>query len=47
VILLIEGYPTESGRDVHVVRTDEPVNLDMLILGQLRVLAGLSRKMNG
>jgi hypothetical protein len=47
VILFIEGYPTESGREAHLVRNDEAVNLDMLILGQLRVLAGLSRKMNG
>lgn len=47
VILCIEGYVTESGRDAHLVRNNEPVNLDMLFLGQLRVLAGLSRKMNG
>lgn len=47
VILCIEGYLTESGRDAHLVRNNELVNLDMLFLGQLRVLAGLSRKMNG
>jgi hypothetical protein len=44
-ILRIEGYATGEGRDAHLVRNSngEPVNLDMLILGHLRVLAGLSR----
>jgi hypothetical protein len=37
VILHIEGYSTESGRDAHLVRNEQPVNLDMLILGELRV----------
>jgi hypothetical protein len=44
VILGIEGYATGTGRKAQVVRNNEPVNLDMLILGQLRVLAGLARK---
>ena len=45
VILSIEGYATASGgRDARLMRNNEPVNLEMLILGQLRVLAGLSRK---
>jgi hypothetical protein len=43
-ILHIEGYSTGSGRDAHLVRNNQPVNLDMLILGHLRVLAGLSRR---
>ena len=43
-ILRVEGYLTEEGRDAHLVRNNEPVNLDMLILGHLRVLAGLSRR---
>jgi hypothetical protein len=47
VILCIQGYATESGRDAHPVRNNEPVDLDTLFPGQLRVLAGLSRKMNG
>ena len=46
VVLTIEGYPTESGRDAHLVRNNKAVNLDMLILGQLRVLAGLNRDPN-
>ena len=45
-VLRIAGYATEEGRDAHLVRNSnsEPVNLDMLILGHLRVLAGLSRR---
>jgi hypothetical protein len=44
VVLGIAGYATESGREARVVRNNEPVNLEMLILGQLRILAGLSRR---
>jgi len=43
-IMSIEGYATDSGRDAHLVRSEQPVNLDMLILGHLRVLAGLNRQ---
>jgi len=43
VILGIEGYSAETGRDARVVRNNQPVNVDMMILGQLRVLAGLNR----
>lgn len=44
VLLHIEGYSTGNGRDARLVRSDEPVNIDMLILGELRVLAGIGRK---
>ncbi|HEY6253408.1 MAG TPA: hypothetical protein VI685_25915 [Candidatus Angelobacter sp.] len=44
VILHIEGYPTESGRDAHLVRNEQPVNMDMLITGELRVLTGIGRQ---
>jgi hypothetical protein len=44
VILSIEGYPTDSGRGARLTRNHEAVNLQTMILGQLRVLAGLSRK---
>ena len=44
VILLIEGYRTDSGRSARLMRNEEPVNLDMLLVGELRVLAGLSRR---
>ncbi len=43
-ILRIEGYLADGQRDARLVRDKEPVNLDMLILGHLRVLAGLSRR---
>jgi hypothetical protein len=42
--LLIEGYSTGSGRSARLMRNDEPVNVDMLLVGELRVLAGLSRR---
>ena len=42
-VLTIEGHRTEDGRDAHLVRNNEPINLDMLILSHLRVLAGLAR----
>src|ERR1700675_2147624 len=47
VILGIAGYSTGYGRQAQVVRNDQPVNVEMLILGQLRVLAGLSRRAEG
>lgn len=47
VILSIEGYTTEDGRrGARLVRNNEPVNVEMLILGQLRVLAGRRHKSN-
>src|SRR6266705_1067765 len=47
VILHIEGYRTgadRADRNVHLVRNEQPVNIDMLIVGELRVLTGLSRQ---
>jgi len=44
VILLIEGHSTGNGRSARLMRNDEPVNLDMLVTGELRVLAGLTRR---
>jgi hypothetical protein len=46
VILRIEGYRTGSAREVRLVHNDQPANLDMLILAELRVLAGMSRQRN-
>ena len=49
VIMRIEGYrsgPEREDRDVHLVRNEEIVNLEMLVLGELRVLAGIGRKKN-
>ena len=47
VILHMEGYrtgPERTDRDVHLVRNEEPVNIDMLLVGELRVLTGLGRQ---
>ena len=47
VILHIEGYRTGADRDerdARLVRNNEPVNVDMLILGELRVLTGIGRQ---
>jgi hypothetical protein len=43
-VLHIEGYSTGSGRDAHLVKNDEPVNVPMLILGELRLLTGIGRQ---
>jgi hypothetical protein len=45
--LTVEGYANSNGttRDARLVRNNEPANLEMLILGHLRVLAGLSQRM--
>jgi hypothetical protein len=43
----IEGYRLgthRDDRDVHLVRSEEIVNLDLLVLSELRVLAGMSRQ---
>ncbi len=44
LILSVEGYSTGSGRDARLMHHKDPVNLDMMITGELRVLAGLSRR---
>jgi hypothetical protein len=47
VILHMEGYrtgPERSDRDVHLVRNEQPVNIELLIVGELRVLTGMSRQ---
>jgi len=45
-VLSIEGYAMDSGRSARLMRNNLPVNLDMMILGHLRVLAGLTRRTN-
>ncbi|HMI53964.1 MAG TPA: hypothetical protein VK525_20790 [Candidatus Saccharimonadales bacterium] len=45
-VLRVEGYRTAIGRDAQLVRNGMPVNIDLLILGELRVLAGMSRQAN-
>jgi len=44
LVLSIEGYAASSGRRARLMRNNQPVNLDMVILGELRVLVGLSRR---
>ena len=44
VILHIEGNSTGSDRSAHLVRNDEPVNVPVLILGELRLLSGIGRQ---
>jgi hypothetical protein len=47
VIMHMEGYRTGTSRDdrdVRLIRNEQPVNIDMLIVGELRVLTGLSRQ---
>jgi hypothetical protein len=46
-VLSIEGYRTQTGRDAHLVRNGQPVDMEMLVLNHLRVLAGLSRSAEG
>ncbi len=44
VILNIEGYATETGRDAHVVHNGLVANPDTVFLAELRVLAGMTRQ---
>lgn len=44
VLLFIQGYSTGSGHSARLMRNDEAVNLEMLVVGQLRTLTGLNRK---
>jgi len=45
IVLNIEGYATESGdRDAHTVHNGKPANADMVLLGEFRVLAGMTRQ---
>jgi hypothetical protein len=44
VILHIEGYATENGRDAHLVNNGLVANPDIVFLAELRVLAGMTRQ---
>jgi hypothetical protein len=46
LLLSIQGYSTGSGREARLAHHQDLVNLDMMITGELRVLAGLSRRAN-
>jgi|SRR5277367_3280121 len=40
-ILQIEGYATESGRDARLAKNNEPANVPVLVLAELRLLTGI------
>src|SRR5438876_11717616 len=47
VILHIEGYrtgPERTDRAIRLIRHEQPVNIVMLVVGELRVLTGLERQ---
>jgi len=47
VILHIEGYrtgPERTDRAIRLIRNEQLVNIDLLIVGELRVLTGMSRQ---
>jgi hypothetical protein len=44
IILHIEGYATEAGRDAQVVHNGKVASADMVLLGEFRVLAGMTRQ---
>jgi hypothetical protein len=49
VILHIEGYrtgPDRNDRDIRLMRNGQPVDIDLLIVGELRVLVGMKRQRN-
>jgi hypothetical protein len=49
LILHIEGYRTGADRDerdARLMSNDQPANIDVLILGELRVLTGIGRQRN-
>lgn len=49
VVLRIEGYrtgPALDARDAHLVHNDQPANVEMLLLGELRILTGMKRQRN-
>jgi hypothetical protein len=46
LILHIEGYRTGGDRDARLMSNDQPANIDVLILGELRVLTGIGRQRN-
>ena len=46
VILRVEGFRRGSDQDARLARNEQPVNVDMLILAELRVLTGIGRQRN-
>lgn len=45
LVMTIEGYAgNDGGRDARLVRNNEPVNVPVLLLSELRLLAGIGRQ---
>jgi hypothetical protein len=44
VVLHIEGYATENGRDAQIAHNGKVASADIVILAELRVLAGMTRQ---
>jgi len=44
IVLHIEGYATESGRDARASHSGFVSNVDSILLGEFRALAGMSRQ---
>ncbi len=47
VLLHIEGYrtgPERTDRGIRLIRSEQPVNIELLIVGELRVLTGIGRQ---
>lgn len=46
MVLQIAGYANGETRDARLTHDKRPANLDVIIVGELRVLAGLNRQTN-
>lgn len=44
IVLNIEGYATENGRDAQIAHNGKVANASIVILAELRVLAGMTRQ---
>jgi len=44
VVMRIQGYWTGTERDTRLIHSEQTVNIDLLILSELRVLTGMSRQ---
>ena len=43
-VFSIEGYLTDSGRQARLTRNNQPANFDFILLGHLRLMAGIARQ---
>ena len=45
-VFSIEGYMTDSGRQARLTRNNQASNFDYVLLGHLRLMAGIARQAN-